>query len=76
MNEEQKKAFGKQLKIARVWLNLQGSEVSEATGISVKQIWNIEANGSTGSVAKYLMFLRRKGIDLNVLFDKVIKGDF
>ena len=76
MNEEQKKAFGKQLKMARVWLNLQGSEVSEAAGISVKQIWNIEANGSTGSVAKYLMFLRRKGIDLNVLFDKVIKGDF
>lgn len=76
MNEEQKKAFGKQLKMARVWLNLQGSEVSEETGISVKQIWNIEANGSTGSVAKYLMFLRRKGIDLNVLFDKAIKGDF
>ena len=74
MNEEQKKAFGKQLKMARVWLNLQGSEVSEATGISVKQIWNIEANGSTGSVAKYLRFLRRKGLD--VLFDKVIKGDF
>ena len=76
MNEEQKKAFGTQLKMARVWLNHQVSDVSEETGISVKQIWNIEANGSTGSVAKYLMFLRKKGIDLNVLFDKAIKGEF
>ena len=76
MNEEQKKAFGNQLKMARVWLNHQVSDVSEETGISVKQIWNIEANGSTGSVAKYLMFLRKKGIDLNVLFDKAIKGEF
>lgn len=76
MNEEQKKAFGKQLKMARVWLNHQVSDVSEETGISVKQIWNIEANGSTGSVVKYLMFLRKKGIDLNVLFDKAIKGEF
>ena len=76
MNEEQKKAFGKQLKMARVWLNHQVSDVSEETGISVKQIWNIEANGSTGSVAQYLMFLRKKGIDLNVLFDKAIKGEF
>ena len=76
MNEEQKKAFGKQLKMARVWLNLQGSDVSEATGISVKQIRNIEVNGSTGSVAKYLVFLRKRGIDLNVLFDKAIEGEF
>ena len=55
---------------------MQGSDVSEATGISVKQIRNIEVNGSTGSVAKYLMFLRKRGIDLNVLFDKAIEGEF
>lgn len=76
MDEKQKKALGKQLKIARVWLNLRGIDVAAETGISVKQLRNIETNGSTGSVAKYLLFLRKQGADLNKLFDAILNSDF
>ena len=76
MTLEQKKALGKQLKMARVWLNIERSEAAMKTGVSEKQLRNIEVDGSTGSVVKYLLFLREKGIDLNLLFDKAIKGEF
>lgn len=76
MTPEQKKALGKQLKMARVWLGIDRSEVSVGTGVSEKQLRNIEVEGSTGSVVKYLLFLRQKGFDLNRLFDKTINSEF
>lgn len=76
MTPEQKKALGKQLKMARVWLNVERSEAALETGVSEKQLRNIEVEGSTGSVVKYLLFLRKKGIDLNQLFDKAFNEEF
>lgn len=71
MDEKQKKALGKQLKIARVLLNMRAKDVAIDTGISLKQLRNIEANGTTGAVAKYLFYLRKNGADLNKLFDEI-----
>ena len=41
-------------------------------GISRQQLCNIEQSETAPVVVKYIAFLRSKGVDLFVLFDRII----
>ena len=63
-------SFGGELRIARIRLHTKKTELSKEIDLSPNQINNIEASPSMQSVPRYLMFLRKKGVDLNEFFDK------
>jgi len=64
--------FGEVLRIERIRVHVKKTELSKEINLSTNQINNIEATPSMQSVPRFLLFLRKKGVDLNALFDKFI----
>lgn len=66
------RSFGEELKFARMRVHTKRTELSDEIKLSTNQIKNIEASPSMQSVPRILFALRKKGVDLNALFDKFL----
>jgi len=66
------KHFGEELRIERIKVHVKKTVLSKEINLSANQINNIEAAPSMQSGPRFLLFLRKKGVDLNALFDKFI----
>lgn len=62
-----------ELKVERIRLQLTAKSVAEMMGISRQQLSNIEQSDNLPVMVKYIAFLRSRGVDLNDLFDRIIK---
>jgi transcriptional regulator with XRE-family HTH domain len=63
--------LGNELKVERIRLQLKAKNVAETIGLSPQQLSNIEQSEGMNTIAKYIAFLRSKGVDLNALFDRI-----
>lgn len=72
MDEQKKISFGEELRVERLRQHIKKTELSKEINLSTNQIKNIEAAPLLQSVPRYLLFLRKKGVDLNNFFDKFI----
>lgn len=58
------------LKAERMKHNIKVEELAELTGKSTASIFYLERTAKTNIVFKYLSELRKRGIDLNEIFDE------
>jgi len=70
--DENSRSFGEELRFARMRVHTKRIELSKEINLSTNQLKNIEATPSMQSVPRILFALRKKGVDLNALFDKFI----
>lgn len=73
MSDHEKLSFGQELKIKRIRLQTKRTELAKEINLSSNQIYNIESDPSMQSITRYLLFMRKKGVDLNSFFDQFIQ---
>lgn len=66
--------LGNELKVERTRLGEKGKAVAAAIGISPQQLYNIEQGDFTAQT-KYIAYLRKQGVDINNLFDRMIEDE-
>lgn len=65
--------FFNKLKEARKLLSLSQTEMADSTGISQRDVSQIENGGKEFIPTSYIQFLNKKGVDLSTLYDDNIK---
>lgn len=64
------------LKNIRKNLKISNKEIEEEVGLKNKSsIYYIESSYNENKVFKYLLFLRRKGVNINAFLDNIIKKE-
>lgn len=59
----------KKIKLERIQRDIKLKEVGQTLGVDPQLIAYIEKKDDTSTMIKYLNFLRKKGVDLNTLFN-------
>jgi len=68
--------LGNELKVERTRLKVKAVVLSDLINVSKQQIYNLEQSDCMNiSVIRYIMFLRKNGVDLNDLFDRTDNGN-
>jgi hypothetical protein len=66
----------KMLKDVRKSLKLKNLDILKSINSkNLSTIYHIEKNYTKNIFVKYIMFIRKKGINLNSLFDKIIENE-
>ena len=68
-NTQDINATGKRIKIERKKLRYTSKEIAKNIGVTPASVFYIENRSDDNAYIKYLVFLRKNGIDLNKIFD-------
>lgn len=63
-------------KNARKKLKIPNSELISFLGTKTGAIYQIEKNYVKKPIIKYIIYLRKKGVNLNKFFDEMIQNEF